>query len=85
MFVVELENLMTFKGMRPLERLTKQHWESRGEEVIEWEALKRYEPDQALQAYEQMRATIQFLAGNICSVSDRLWLMRVAQEEELGK
>ena len=70
-------------GMKPLERLTKQHWESRGDDVIEWEALKRYEPDQAQQAYEQMRATIQLLASNICSLSDRLWLMRVAKDEQL--
>ena len=75
---------MTFKGMKPLERLTKQHWESNGD-TIDWEALKRYEPDQALKAYEQMRATIEFLAGNICSVSDRLWLLRVARDERLSE
>lgn len=73
---------MAATGMKPLERLTKQHWEARGE-AIDWEALKRYEPDIAQQAYEQMRATVQFLAGNICSLSDRLWLMRIAKDEQL--
>ena len=74
---------MASTGMKPLERLAKQHWEAKGDESIDWEALKRYEPDIAQQTYEQMRATIQFLAGNICSLSDRLWLMRIAQDEQL--
>ena len=72
---------MAFARMKPLERLTKEYWEARPD-TVSWEDLKKWEPHQALQAFEQMRAAIKFLAPNICSVSDKLWLTRITQDEE---
>jgi hypothetical protein len=73
---------MTFRGMRPLERLTKEHWESEAD-AMPWEALKRHEPDEALRAFERMRCALLFLSQSLCSASDRLWLARTAQDEQL--
>jgi len=72
-----------FRDMKTLERLTREHWEARPD-TIEWETLKRYEPDQAVLAYEQMRAAVRHLSIHLCSPSDRLWLTRVSQEEALS-
>lgn len=74
---------MTQPSMRPLERLAKEHWESHPEGPEDWAILKQSDPEIAEQAFEQMRATVRCLAPWICSPSDRLWLIRIAECEEL--
>jgi hypothetical protein len=82
-FVCEAKDpFMGFSRMKPLERLTKAHWEARPE-TLDWDSLKKYEPDQALQAFEQMRAVVALLVPCVSSVPDRLWLLRIAQNEQL--
>jgi hypothetical protein len=73
---------MPIYRVHALERLTRIYWES-DPDTLDWDALKKYEPQQARRAYERMRALIQALAGDIGSPADRAWLGRVATEETL--
>jgi hypothetical protein len=66
--------------MRPLEALTKVHWEAQ-QNMPDWDELKRHKPELARQAYEQMRQITRYLAPLICSKADKIWLERVSKEE----
>ena len=73
---------MAVYRIRALERLAKVHWES-DPDTIDWNTLKRYEPAQALLAYERVRALLREVAADIGSPADKAWLERVAAEEKL--
>ena len=75
-------NGMPIYRIRALERLTKAHWEA-DPDTLDWGTLKKYEPDQALRAYERMRAVLNALAKDIISSPDKAWMERVAAEEKL--
>ena len=73
---------MLIYRIRALERLTRTHWEA-DPDTLDWGTLKKYEPDQALLAYERMRALVGALAKDIISPPDKAWLERVVAEEKL--